>query len=742
MMKLIASVYVAIAITAGPSAVAQGPPQKGPQDLTSIQHFVFIIKENRTFDNMFGTYPGAIGATTGAISTGEVIPLGHAPDVYPRDIGHGWQHTPLVEDHGRMDKFDLIQKNISKPCNINGDFLCYTQLYQSDIPNYFAYANNFVLADQTFSSMSGASFPNHLYTVAADSNRVIGNPNSTYYWGCDAPPDVTAPALDAEGFLVDLYPCFDFPTLTDLLDSAGVSWKYYAPGQGQNGYQWSALNAINHIRNTSLWTQNVLDTSQFIADASSGNLPAVSWIVPPGPESEHLPHSSCEGENWTVQQVNAVMQGPNWNSTAIVIVWDDFGGLYDHAYPPQLDIFGLGLRVPLLIISPYAKKGYISHTVYEFSSMLKLVEERFILAPLTLRDANANDMLDSFDFTEVRPPVVLPTRHCPVLSTQDLNFAPQAVGTTSSGRTITVSNFGASTLNISSATISGDFKLLNGCGSGVKPGKVCYMTVSYAPTATGMCTGTLIVTDSDETSPQSVLLHGMGTNITLSPSLLRFPNAIPGKFGATMTSTLTNKSSSSLSISGVTVSGDYKQTNTCGIGIQAGGACVLTVTFKPSVAGKRFGTVTIQDSDGGSPHVLRMTGLGTALTVSKAKLTFPDTKIGFASPPSSVTITNKGSSTLNLTNIAIQDLLYENIRDFTQTNTCTSPVGPGGSCVVTVTFAPTKADSISGILEVFDSEAGTEQLNISLSGNGLDAPITDLSPNTARFGNHGVATPQ
>jgi phospholipase C/archaellum component FlaF (FlaF/FlaG flagellin family) len=739
--RLLALLYPALAIAFGALAAAQSQSGYELEDLTAIQHFVFIVKENRTFDNMFGTYPGAIAATTGSISTGEVIPLAHAPDVYPRDIGHGWQHTPLVEDGGRMDKFDLIQQDIGQPCNLNGDFLCYTQLQQSDIPNYFAYANNFVLADQAFSSMSGASFPNHLYTVAATSGGVIGNPaNSEDSWGCDAAPNITAPALDSQGFLTNLYPCFDFTTLTDVLDLSGISWKYYAPAAGESGYVWSTLNAINHIRNTSLWTQNVVAPSQFLSDAVNGTLPAVSWIVPDGGSSEHLPRSSCQGENWTVQQINAVMQGPQWNSTAIVVVWDDFGGLYDHVYPPQLDTYGLGLRVPLLIISPYAKKGYISHTIYDFSSMLKLVETRFNLAPLTERDANANDMLDSFDFTQQpQPPLILQTRHCPVLSTSDLGFPLQAVGTTSSGRTVTVSNFGTSTLNINSANVTGDFRLLNSCGRNLGAGKACNMTVTFRPMATGTRSGTLTVADSDSTSPQSVALHGIGTNVTLLPSLLSFPNLLPGKRSASMTSTLTNASSSPLSISSITVSGDYRQTNTCGGTVAAGGTCVFTVMFTPTVSGRRFGTITIQDSDGGSPHVLRLTGLGTALTVSKAKLTFPNTKVGFSSSSSSITITNRGLTPLDLTAFVIQDLLYQNIRDYTQIN-CTSPLTPGGSCVVTVTFAPAKTGLISGMLEVFDSEIGTSQFNISLSGTGLAAPIVSLLPNALSFGDQEVGT--
>jgi phospholipase C len=219
--------------------------------------------------------------------------------------------------------------------------------------------------------------------------------------------------MDSKGEISKEPPCFDFPTLADRLETANVSWKYYAPSRGEEGYAWSAFDAIKHIRNTSLWTSKVVPDAQFVEDARNGRLPAVSWLVT-GVASEHPPYSTCKGENWSVEQLNAVMEGPDWASTAVFITWDDFGGFYDHVPPPSVDRFGLGPRVPLLIISPYARKGKVSHTQYEFSSFLSLVEKRFFLAPLTERDSKANDMLDSFDFTQhPLPPLVLNPRSCP-----------------------------------------------------------------------------------------------------------------------------------------------------------------------------------------------------------------------------------------------------------------------------------------------------------------------------------------
>lgn len=385
------------------------PPATG---INQIQHIVFIIKENRTFDNYFGTFPGANGATSGTLSTGQTISLGHTPDATPCDIGHSYQNARQAMDGGKMDKFDLIPQCL---ISTQGDIpLSYTQLTQQDIPNYWTYAQNFVLADNMFSSLAGPSFPNHLYSVAAQSGGAINVPVGGS-WGCDAVSTTTVQVMDNQGSITDMFPCFDFQTIADSLQTSGISWKYYAPGQGQSGYIWSAFNAIKHIRETALWNTNVVPDTQFEADATSGDLPAVSWLVTTFVNSEHpAGGNTCAGENWTVQQINAIMQGPEWNSTAIFLTWDDYGGFYDHVAPPDLDVYGLGPRVPLIVISPFAKKGFISHSQYEFSSVLRFIEERFKLNPLTPRDTASNDMTDSFDFTQApRPPLVLQTRTCP-----------------------------------------------------------------------------------------------------------------------------------------------------------------------------------------------------------------------------------------------------------------------------------------------------------------------------------------
>jgi phospholipase C len=385
---------------------------------SKVQHIVYIIKENRSFDNYFGTFPGADGATSGLISTGETVALGHTPDRTPRDLGHSWADAHAAIDGGRMDRFDLV-----KGGNVRNDLLSMTQFIDSDIPNYWSYAEHFALGDRMFGAIAAESFPNHLYAVSSQAAGVISNPNSPK-WGCDADEQTTTvEVLDSAGNITNAFPCFELLTLADRLESANVSWRYYAPVSGQPGYIWSTLDAIPHIRFSPLWESRVPPDGQFVDDASAGALPSVSWLVPDFSVSDHPSRaiaggpstvSTCEGENWTVQQINAIMQGPDWPTTAIVLTWDDFGGFYDHVPPPSVDRYGLGVRVPLIVISPYVKEGIVSHTVYESASVLQFIETRFGLKALTSRDVEANSLLDMFDFNQApAPPLILPLRDCP-----------------------------------------------------------------------------------------------------------------------------------------------------------------------------------------------------------------------------------------------------------------------------------------------------------------------------------------
>ena len=358
---------------------------------------------------MFGTYPGADGATSGPISTGKVVPLSHTPDQLLADIDHDAPGARQAVDGGKNDRYNLLPGAIQ-----GGVDEAMSQYHQSDIPNYWAYAQHFTLADHIFSTILGPSFPNHLVTIAAQSANIDANvhnaiPNT---WGCDSGPAATVDTVGSQGVHHAVAPCFDIPTMATLFQKNNISWKYYAPPYGQSGYIWSTFDAIKPVREGPLWAQHVVPTASFIDDVRNGTLPQVSWLVTNAPQSEHPPASECVGENWTVRQINALMQSPLWNSSVVFLTWDDFGGFYDHVPPPKFDRLGLGPRVPFLIISPYVHPGAIYHQEGDFSSVLHFIEERYNLGSLTHHDATANDLMNAFDFTQTPlPPLVLSTTY-------------------------------------------------------------------------------------------------------------------------------------------------------------------------------------------------------------------------------------------------------------------------------------------------------------------------------------------
>ena len=437
-----------------------GASDSGHAASLPIKHVVFIVKENRTFDNYFGTFPGANGATTGKLSDGGTVALGRLYDRSSPDISHAWEAALAAYNDGGMNQFDIASSNAGI-LDDSGAPHAYQLAQKSDLPNYWTLAQTFTLGDNFFSSLHGPSFPNHLYTIAAQSGGVMDNPHfspdaalptkvgpgedpgeaglepddiaplaqKSGVWGCDAVPRTRVPVVDQEGEVEEIYPCLDFQTLGDELDAAGVSWKMYAPDvglddagfQGSAGYIWTVYDAIRHMRDSDLWAQHIAPmttatdaTNEFINDAKNGMLPQVSWISTPSPVSEHPPASVCEGENWTIALLQAIAAGPDWKDTAVFLTWDDWGGFYDHVPPQQIDVYGLGFRVPLLVISPYAKPGFIDHSRTEFSSVLKFIETDFGLPALTARDQNSPDLTDAFDFQQT--PLALPTmtaRSCP-----------------------------------------------------------------------------------------------------------------------------------------------------------------------------------------------------------------------------------------------------------------------------------------------------------------------------------------
>ena len=208
--------------------------------------------------------------------------------------------------------------------------------------------------------------------------------------------------VDPEGDVEEVYPCFDMPTLGDLLSDAGISWKMYGanPGPGIDYHYWTIYNAIRHFRESPAWNTNIAYGDKVFADIDAGTLPAVSWISGYSTMSEHPAASSCVGENWTVDLLNQLGASPLWNSTVVFITWDDFGGFYDHVPPPQVDGYGLGPRVPLLIVSPYALQGHIDSTQGEFASVLRFIEDVYGLPRLTNRDTQTTNLFQDFDFTQ------------------------------------------------------------------------------------------------------------------------------------------------------------------------------------------------------------------------------------------------------------------------------------------------------------------------------------------------------
>jgi phospholipase C len=419
-MKTSGSVLIAnkVSITTGYGTICSQftsfisvPPGSGSAG--NIQHIVFIVKENRSFDTYFGTFPGANGATTAKLSSGSTITLGHTPDPASHDIGHVWHDAHIAVDGGQMDRFDQ-----EFDCSVNGDNLCLTQFNQTDIPNYWSYAQTYELADEAFSNVASGSYPAHLALVAGSNLDTLDNPHSSNpaQWGCDASAGTTVPSMDPTSYVVSaVFPCFTATTMGNLADSASVSWRAYtAINSTQSGYIYNPFRSFSSIFDGADWGTKVMAVSNFITDAQAGSLPSLSWVTPPSAETDHPPDSVCVGENWTVRQINAVMQGPasQWNSTVIILAWDDWGGFYDHAPPPYRDQFGLGLRVPFIIISPWAIQG-VYHTEVEFASVLRFMEETFNLPSLGAADLVANDMQDAFNFSQTPlPPLVLTQRTC------------------------------------------------------------------------------------------------------------------------------------------------------------------------------------------------------------------------------------------------------------------------------------------------------------------------------------------
>ncbi len=312
------------------------------------------------------------------------------------------------------------------------------------------------------------------------------------------------------------------------------------------------------------------------------------------------------------------------------------------------------------------------------------------------------------------------------LTPTSLTFSSLAVGSTSTAQTVTLTNQGNTNLAISSIAASGDFAQTNNCPSSLASNATCALNVTFAPTAAGNRTGALIITDSAAGSPQTVALSGTGLSATasLNPASLTFAGIALGNSSAVQTVTLSNPGNASLTISNIAVAGDYAQTNNCAATLAASASCTFNVTFTPTAAGSRAGTLAITDNAAGSPQTVALTGTGLSAVaaLAPASLTFSSTSMGATSAAQTVTLTNQGNASLKISNIAISG-------NFAQTNNCSATLASSASCTFTVNFTPTATGSRTGALTIADNAAGSPQ-SVALTGTGSDFSLTS-SPGTA-----------
>lgn len=388
------------------------PSQAAPSP-GKIRYVLVLVKENHTLDNYFTGFPGARTSATAQLSTGATIVRPDAPDgLLPQDPCHTNECGVLAYRSGGMDGFDLL----------GADLLPFIRYSERQIPNYWQYARNFVLADHFFSNMLGPSTPGHTVFWTGQALTLENarcerkGPAACDGFGCAAGPGASVIAIDHDTCGTrTTRPCFDVPSLTDHLPE-GFTWMNY-------GGRFAMM--VQSVTQGPDFAAHFRQQADLIADLRAGKLANLTighiWA---GKESEHPESDPCIGENYTVDVINAAMQLPEWNEMAIIVTWDDWGGFYDHVTPPVQPcangrIFGHGFRVPALVISPYAKQGFVLSTPTEQASVPRLVEELWGLPFMSDRDPHARDgaagsLLDAFDFEQPpRPPLLLEPRDCP-----------------------------------------------------------------------------------------------------------------------------------------------------------------------------------------------------------------------------------------------------------------------------------------------------------------------------------------
>jgi phospholipase C len=397
----VCTIVMLLAVDASGSVVIA--QDKEPPAKTLIKHFIFLMQENHSFDNYFGTYPGANGIPADTCmpldpfntNSKECIKPFHANenDVLPDDPDHSTDTFKNQYNNGKMDGF-VYALNLR---NQDGR-LAMTYYDDRDLPYYWNLADQYVLFDNFFSSAGDSSFINHFYWVAATHN---------------VPP---------EGQTLQEY-LAGTPTIFDRLTEAGISWKFYVqnyepaltyrtqnqyPGNRQSQVVWVPLLTIDRFIDDPNLNKHIVNLDEYYEDLSKGTLPSVAFMVPSGP-SEHPPSSLLSGQRFVRVLLQSLMQSDYWHSSAFMLSYDDWGGWYDHVPPQQIDDYGLGPRVPALLISPYAKRGVIDRTQLDFTSALKFIQENWGVKSLSTRDAAANNFLSAFDFSApARIPELVP----------------------------------------------------------------------------------------------------------------------------------------------------------------------------------------------------------------------------------------------------------------------------------------------------------------------------------------------
>lgn len=398
-----------------PAAVAQTLDAVSGTELGSgkIRHVVIIVQENRSVDSLFHGLPGADTASSGPDAQGHAVPLAPVSLTAPYDIDH--THAGFLTEYagGALNGFDRAHSVCTTVCR-PPQLRAFVYVDPSEVRPYFALAETYTFADRMFQTNAGPSFPAHQYLIAGtsavseDSSELAAEnpvtPRHQPTGGCDAVPGSLVRLIDpATGIESgEMFPCFDHPTLFDLLAASGLTWRYYDADVFAG--LWDAPDSIRHIRYSSAYRNVITPPQRFFTDLARGDLASVTYIIPNAAQSDHALVTDGSGPSWVASLVNAIGRSPFWNSTAIFVTWDDWGGFYDHVKPPQYNRYELGFRVPLIVISPYARRGYVSHVQHEFGSILRFVEEVFGLGSLGYTDDRADDLRDCFDFTGAPQP--------------------------------------------------------------------------------------------------------------------------------------------------------------------------------------------------------------------------------------------------------------------------------------------------------------------------------------------------